>query len=263
VKANGRDLLSEIASRHGARSRAANLWVRGVSESFDRRCTLTIEGARVDVFANAAQLYLQVRCESRVLFSTPGSDPTINVRQLIGQVAGHDVFVSELGIGSPVPWIYSPGAVQGLESLALHDGELLTATIGGLSVLLDVGDETATIARLDRIIAFAHALPAAEATEPSMNPQELPADLRGLVDLVETWGQSDDLERSEQIEQADVAALEDLVRQGRPHLARIAELLRAPGIAGDSPEVGRLDAFAQAVMEAEQELRRRKKGITD
>ena len=256
MKFDGRNVLTKISARHGARTREANLWVRGVPEPLDRRATLKIDATRVDAFANSTKLFLQMRCDSGVLFSTPRKDIGMNIRQLLGQVAGHDIFVSELGLALPVPWIYSRAAVDGLQSLAMRDDELLTATVGGLSALLEAGDEDSTLERFSRLVSFARSLPAA-APAAAMDPHKLPADLRGLVSLAATWGLSDDAERSELVERAGDSELRTLVEQGRPHLARIAEFLRAPGVAGDSPEVGQLDSLAQAVMEAEQKLRRR------
>ncbi len=255
---DARDLLSKISARHGARTRPSNLLVRGTPESFDRRSTFTVDGIRADAFANTSQLYVQIRCGSRVLFSTPGPDATMNLRHLLGHVAGHDVHVSDRGIGSPIPWIYSSAAVDALQSLGLGDTEQLAATIGGLSAILDARDDS-TVHRVDDLVAFARRLPDTVAQQTSIDPQRLPVDLRALIPLVTAWGLTDDDERSDRVENADRAPLRALVEQGHPHLNRIAEFLDAPGLPPDAVEVGALDAFAQAVMEAEHELRRRQK----
>ncbi|HKX19003.1 MAG TPA: hypothetical protein VJT33_13405 [bacterium] len=183
----------------------------------------------------------------------------MNTRQLLGQVAGRDVYVSELGLASPLPWIYSRAAVEGLESLALGDDELLTVTVGGLDAVMRPEDGDSFLARFDRLVSFARILPAEAETKAPLNAQKLPAELRELLPLVVIWGLSDDQERSDLIERADDAALRGLVERGRTRLTRIDEFLREPGMPKDSPEIGRFDSFAQAVMEAEQELRRRAK----
>src|SRR5579864_5001387 len=87
----------------------------------------------------------------------------------------------------------------------------------------------------------------------------LPPDLRELQPLLEEWGRTDDSERSDLIDAADTSSLEELVRRVGPKLERIADFLRDHTTNGPSV-AGSLDALAQAVMEAEQELQRRSSG---
>jgi hypothetical protein len=228
------------------------LSIRGVWDNFERRCSFKSEGIRVEVYANPAYLNVWLHCESGVLFATPRPEPS--AMSLLGQVAGTDVYVSEQGLGSPIPWIHSPAAVEALRLIDIGEGEQLIVHIGGANALLRSDGPESDWNRLQRIIAFALTLPPGAEPE-ALDPLKVPEDLRKLLPLVAKWGKSDDAERGDLVEGARTASLERLVDHGKPLLARIAEFLGRPDVS-DSNEAA-LDAFAQAVMEAEQELRRR------
>lgn len=94
--------------------------------------------------------------------------------------------------------------------------------------------------------------------EEPLDPNKLRNDLRDLFGLFKRWAKTNDGERSDVVERANTKSLEKLVEQCNPRLRQIAEVLAQPEFA-NSNEGGALDALAQAVMEAELELRRRRK----
>ena len=251
------DALVGIARRADVRTRPGNLSLRGfgVRDRFDRRCAFNSAEFRVEVWASPIFLWILVNCESAVVFATPRADPILNVRSLLGKVAGHDVYVNKQGLGSPTPWIYGAEATSAIESLELTDDELLTITRGGPVALLRSAGAQADWERLQRLIALGRKLPAIAAGE-ALDRRQLPEDLRELFPLLNEWGKADDLQRSDLIEDAESAALEELVKRGQPMLTRISEYLGQPDVQ-QSDMTSALDAFAQAVLEAEQELQNR------
>jgi cob(I)alamin adenosyltransferase len=86
----------------------------------------------------------------------------------------------------------------------------------------------------------------------------LTQDTRDLFPLLARWAVADDLERSDLVAEADTAALQELVDSAEPQLPGIASFLEADGDE-DSAEAFALDALAQGVMEARQELTKRSK----
>jgi len=93
---------------------------------------------------------------------------------------------------------------------------------------------------------------------PTLLPDEPPADappaLAAIWPLVRRWAEGDDAVRFALVEAAGVAELQSLVDVGRPLLPAINEYLDATGDAEHAVPYGDL---AQAILEAETELRRR------
>lgn len=249
--------LAEIAARARVRTRDANMSYRGIRDNFDLRSSFKIDGFRFEVYANPSLLYVQLKSASGVLFSTPRRDPILNIGLLLGQVAGRDVYVNAQGLGSPTPWIYGPEAIAALSSIEIGDEELLTAEMGGLVAILRSAGVDADWKRLQQLVALARILPAG-AADRRLDPLKVPEDLRDVFPLLTRWAISDDVERSDLVGSAKTAALRRLVDRAEPRLRRIAEFLGQPG-AQDLDEAVALDALAQSVMEARQELTRRSK----
>ena len=252
---DARDALAAIAARAGARTKPTNLSYRGIHDNFERRSSFKQEGIPIDAYANPTHLYIRMRKQSGVLFATPRRDPVLNVGILIGQIAGRDVYVNEQGLGSPGRWIYSPEVVAALSSIDIGGDEQLTINLGGVNALLESRGADKDWARLRQLVALARILPA-EPSPTAVDPQKLPEDLRPLVPLLLEWGKSDDVDRADLIQAAETDLLQQLVDRGRPHLTRIAQFLGQTEVQ-DSREAAALDDLAQAVMEAQQELRKR------
>jgi hypothetical protein len=257
VTPDARGALAEIAARAGVRTRDANMSYRTIRDNFDVRCNFKLDGFVFEVYANPSVLYVKLKIDSGVLFSTPRRNPILNVGLLLGQVAGRDVFVNPQGLGSPVPWIHSPEAVAALSSIEIGDEELLTVEMGGVDAILRSGGVNADWKRLQQLVALARIVPTG-AADMLLNPQKVPEDLRDLFPLLARWAISDDVERSDLVSSAKTAALRRLVERTEPRLRRIAEFLGQPGVQ-DLNEAAALDALAQSVMEARQELTRRSK----
>lgn len=255
MSASARDSLAAIAARAGVKTRAANLSYRGVRENFERRASFKLRGFQVELFAGGPSLYALFKREGKSLWSTPRPDPILGLDALLGQVAGHDVFVSAQKLGSPIPWIYRPDVVAALQAVEVRDEELFTFDLGGASALLSTRGGDADWRRLELIAALLELAPAGTQKR-TADRRALPEDLRDLHPLLEKWGKTDDAERSDLVERADNDALDQLVNRVRPKLGRIAEFLSdtAPQ---DADLAGSLDALAQAAMEAEREIARR------
>jgi hypothetical protein len=254
---DARESLKGIAARARTKTRPIRLSIRIVWDTFERRCNFELDGFRFEVFANRRLLFVELHSDSGVLFSTPRTYADLGIMSLLGQVAGRDMYVNEQGRGSPVPWIYSPDAVAALSSFEFEDEELLTVTLGGPQAIFASRGPEADWERLQKLAALARVLPPAPTEEP-LDPQRLPEDLRDLFPLLARWAVPDDLERSDLVAEADTAALQELVDIAEPRLPVIASFLAAHGDE-DSAEAFALDALAQCVMEARQELTKRSK----
>jgi hypothetical protein len=230
---------------------------RGIKDNFDARCTVTIDKLRVEIYANPNLLNVIVHRDTGVIFSTPRPDTTLNVGLLLGQVAGHDVYVIPQGRGSPIPWIYSREAVATLSSLDIKEGELLTVTMGGPEAILQSAGAEADGERLQRLVTLAQILPTGAAGAP-LDQQALPADLRDLYLLLARWSISDDVRRSDVVSGADTAELRSLVERVERRLPLIAKFLSEPA-GRNSDAAAALGALAESVMEAQHELRDRSK----
>jgi hypothetical protein len=229
--------------------------VRGIDDNFDVRCEITIHKLRVEIYANPNNLNVVVHSDSGVVFSTPRPDATVNVVLLLGQVAGHDVYVIPQGRGSPIPWIYSREAVAALGSLDIKEEELLTVTMGGPEAILQSAGADADWKRLQLLVTLAQILPTGAADAP-LDQQALPADLRDLYPLLARWSISDDVRRPNVVSGADTAELRSLVERVERRLPRIAKFLSEPA-GRNSDAAAALDALAQSVVEAQHELRDR------
>jgi hypothetical protein len=252
--ADARASLKQIASRARVRTRPANLMVRGSEDYFTVRCTLTSAGYRIDGYANSSLLWVQLHCDSGVVFSTPSYNPVMNVMLLLGQVVGRHVYMNGQGLAPPAPWIYRPDSVAALEALELREEELLTVALNGVTAILRSAEADADWERLQRLVALAQILPPG-AKEAPLDRRRLPEDMRDLFPLIKRWGFSDDEDRADKIKRAKIQTLRRLVERAESRLTRIAEFLSQEG--GDSREGAALDGVAQSVMEARQELNRR------
>jgi hypothetical protein len=252
---DARESLKGIAVKAGVKTRPLNLSIRGVRDTFERRCNFKIDGQKFEVHANPSLLFVRVQSESSVVFSTPTPSPILSIGLLLRQVAGRDVFVNADGRWSPAPWIYGAEAVAALSSLDLRGDEHLTVARNGPEALLYSAGAEADWERLQKLLALARILPPAPKEE-RLDPNNLPEDLRDLFPLLARWGVPDDGERSDLVSEAKAPALQRLVDRVEPRMARIAEFLKEHG-EEDSGEVFALDALAQCAMEARQELTKR------
>ena len=257
IATGARQSLKEIAVRAHVKIGRANMSIRQVKENFDVRCTFKIAGLKCEVYANPSLLYAIVHRESNVLFATPRKSSVMSTGLLLGRVAGRDVFVNAEGRGSPMPWISSPDAVAALSALALEGEDLLTVAFNGPRALLHSTGPEADWVRLEKLVALARILPPGAAETP-FDPEALPEDLREVVPLFAHWAAADDQDRSDRVSKAKTAALQRLVDRVGPRLPRIAAFLDEHG-KEDSAEVIAVDALAQSVMEAREELSRRSK----
>ena len=255
IATDARQSLKQIAVRAHVKTGRANMSIRLITDSFERRCTFKIAGLKCEVYANPSLLYAVVHCETKVLFATPRRSSILSTGLVLGQVAGGDVFVNGEGRGSPAPWIYTPEAIAALSSLKLEGEDQLTVAFNGPSALLRSAGAEADWERLQKLVALARILPPG-AVAPPFDPQALPEDLRDLVPLFAHWAVSDDQARSDRISKAKTAALQKLVDRVGPRLPRIANFLDEHG-EEDALEVFAMDALAQALMEARQELTKR------
>ena len=87
----------------------------------------------------------------------------------------------------------------------------------------------------------------------------LPAQMRDLAPLIERYGESDDVERSELLERASTDELRALAAAAEPHWDEINSFLgENMGEVGAKQDLAiAVDAFAQAAMEARIELEQR------
>jgi hypothetical protein len=252
-----RQSLKEIAVRAHVKTGRASMTIRLIKDYFERRCTFKVAGMKCEVYANPSLLYTVVHRETNVLFATPRKSSIMSTGLLLGQIAGSDVFVNAEGRGSPVPWIYTPEAIAGLRSLELKGEDQLTVAFNGPSALLRPAGADADWERLQKLVALARILPPGVVEAP-VDPLVLPEDLRDLVLLFAHWAVADDQARSERVSKARTEALRRVVARVELRLPRIAEFL-SEGNDKASAEVLALDALAQCVMEAVQELSRRSK----
>lgn len=254
-----RESLKEIAARARVKTRPANLSIRLVKDNFEIRCGFKLDGLKCDVYANPSLLHVDLHRDSGLLFSTPNRSSILSTGLLLGQVAGQDVYVNAQGLGSPVPWIYSAEAVAALGALALESDELLTVAMNGPYALFRSAGGDADWQRIQKLVALARILPPAPAEGP-LDPGKLSAELRALVPPLMRWGISDDSERSDLVTGAKTAQLRALVERVEPLMPRIAKFLDEHG-QEDLAEASALDALAQSVMEARQELTSRSESI--
>jgi len=255
IATDARESLKQIAARAHVKTGRANMSIRLIRDNFERRCTFKIAGLKCKVYANPSLLYAVVHCETTVLFATPRKSSILSTGLLLGQLAGGDIFVNGQGRGSPAPWIYTPDAIASLSSLKLEGEDQLTVAFNGPSALLRSGGAEADWVRLQKLVALARILPPGAVAAP-LDPQALPDDLRDLVPLLAHWAVSDDQARSDRVSKAKSAALQKLADRTEARLPRIAGYLHEHS-EEDSAEVSALDALAQTVMEARQELTRR------
>lgn len=71
--------------------------------------------------------------------------------------------------------------------------------------------------------------PARASAVPSLDPQNVPADLRHLIPLAHLWGIGDDVERLAKVDGATSAERAELRRAVAPHHARITQWLDSFG----------------------------------
>jgi hypothetical protein len=260
IAAGARQSLKEIAVRAHVKVGRANMSIRLVKDNFDVRCTFKIAGLKCEVYANPSLLYAIVHTETTVLFATPRRSAIHSTGLLLGQFAGCDVFVNAAGRGSPSPWIHKHEAIAALRSLQLEGDDQLTVAMNGPRALLRSAGLDADWERLQKLVALARILPPGAIAAP-LDLQVLPEDLRDLFPLLAHWAVSDDQARSDRVGNAKTAALQRLVDRVEPRLPRVAAFLNAHDDE-DSLEASGLDALAQTVMEAQQELTKRRQART-
>ncbi|HTU85623.1 MAG TPA: hypothetical protein VMF57_08615 [Solirubrobacteraceae bacterium] len=203
--------------------------------------------------ANDDWLNVEIERSTSICFAAPVPDRVVGASVPLGTFAGMDVFTPRFPDRAEVVRQWLELHAAGTRALIPSEGErLLVALNRSVFVLRPSGVEK-DLDRLDSLIALIEELPNAESSDRA-TAVVLPDPLSDLSVLAERWAIGDDERRGDMIAAAADADLDELWGEVSPRFDQINALLAARAtdratVAGD---------LAQAAVEAESELRRRR-----
>lgn len=248
------DELQAIAKRFGAPLLTLNVRWPGVSGgSFVVGCRVDQWGLPTRVMANEEWLNVEIERPTSICFAAPIPDRVLGANRRLGTFAGMDVFTPSFpDCADAVSQWLERHAAHTTALIGRDGGRVLVALNRSVFVLRPIGVEE-DLDRLESLIALTAQLPCTESSE-LVTAMALPDQLSDLSRLAETWAVSDDDRRGDMIAVASDADLAELWDAVSPRLEQIDTLLAA-GATNDLSTAGDL---AQAALEAESELRRRR-----
>lgn len=263
------DHLNGIAKQLGKRVRVLNLFDPSVCTSptdpdcpwrklplpgdfFRKQLSVEYRGRKLRLRANSDFMVGQISGSFGVVaFSINRRDSGAPVSEIPLRVAGFPalpVFARQSS-GQLGGLLGSAAVRQTLEDLQLKEKESLHFGTDAIVFYLQRDSVGELMSAIDVACSLAEQLPVGNEDE-DIDLDVLPSEFKRLAPLIRKWGVTDDEERSELIEEASRATLQQLVKSVTPHLSSIDEYLNSFGTEALSRAAIALGALAECTLEA-------------
>lgn len=204
------------------------------------------------ISANEEYLLVEVDRPTSLCFAGVVPDSVVFANEPVGTYAGLEVFTRRDLFAREQLLRWLGDHAYELSTLIEPERERFLVARNRSVFLLTTHHVEQLSHRLSALVTLLQRLPALEANEQEDAALSLPDELADLSPMLAEWGVPDDERRSELVEAASDQALMELINRVAPHLEQINILL-------DHENSSALDGLAQAVLEAEFELWRRRR----
>lgn len=247
--------LQDIAKQSGKTVRTLNLIGTDVG-SFRHQLSIKYKGRKVRLFANTDFIVGTVSGRFAIeAFSINRRDlGKSEVPLRISSFPALPVFAHKPS-GQLGELLNSAPLRQALDDLQLKEKESLHLYSNAIQFYLRRSSVYEITSAIDVTCRLAEQLPE-ENEDQDIDVDGLPSEFKELTPFIRKWGVTDDLERSELLEQASRKTLERLVRVVAPYLSSIDEYLNSFGKEPLSEAAIALGALAECSLEAQLVLRK-------